>query len=98
MTRHEVHPERIPSRGQPARQHGALRQAGSPEPDVARPSSACFARPLKGPLLRPPSAAHMLRHTTYREPDDMFSAELKKGSSEMLILSLLEARPRHGYE
>ena len=28
----------------------------------------------------------------------MFSAELKKGSSEMLILSLLEARPQHGYE
>ncbi len=28
----------------------------------------------------------------------MFSAELKKGSSEMLILSLLETRPRHGYE
>jgi PadR family transcriptional regulator, regulatory protein PadR len=28
----------------------------------------------------------------------VFSPELKKGSSEMLILSLLEARPRHGYE
>ena len=28
----------------------------------------------------------------------MFSAEMKKGSSEMLILSLLEACPRHGYE
>lgn len=28
----------------------------------------------------------------------MFSPELKKGSSEMLILSLLDARPRHGYE
>jgi transcriptional regulator len=28
----------------------------------------------------------------------MFSAELKKGSSEMLILALLEGRPRHGYE
>jgi PadR family transcriptional regulator, regulatory protein PadR len=28
----------------------------------------------------------------------MFSAEMKKGSSEMLILSLLDARPRHGYE
>ena len=28
----------------------------------------------------------------------MFSSELKKGSCEMLILSLLEARPRHGYE
>ena len=35
---------------------------------------------------------------TYREADDVFSSELKKGSSEMLILSLLEARPRHGYE
>jgi transcriptional regulator len=28
----------------------------------------------------------------------MFSAELKKGSIEMLVLSLLDARPRHGYE
>ena len=28
----------------------------------------------------------------------MFSAELKKGSTEMLILSLIEDRPRHGYE
>lgn len=27
-----------------------------------------------------------------------FSAELKKGGMEMLILSLLEARTRHGYE
>src|ERR1041384_5074636 len=28
----------------------------------------------------------------------MFSPELKKGSIEMLILSLVESRPRHGYE
>ena len=28
----------------------------------------------------------------------MFSPELKKGSIEMLILSLVELRPRHGYE
>ena len=28
----------------------------------------------------------------------MFSSELKKGSMEMLILALLEARARHGYE
>jgi PadR family transcriptional regulator PadR len=28
----------------------------------------------------------------------VFSPELKKGSTEMLILSLLETRPRHGYE
>jgi transcriptional regulator len=27
-----------------------------------------------------------------------FDRELKKGSAELLILSLLEARPRHGYE
>jgi transcriptional regulator len=30
-----------------------------------------------------------------RDPGDR---ELKKGSAEMLILSLVEARPRHGYE
>lgn len=28
----------------------------------------------------------------------MFSPELKKGSVELMILSLLEAKPRHGYE
>jgi transcriptional regulator len=28
----------------------------------------------------------------------LFSRELKKGSTELLILALLESRPRHGYE
>ena len=28
----------------------------------------------------------------------MFDRELKKGSAELLILSLLDAEPRHGYE
>jgi transcriptional regulator len=28
----------------------------------------------------------------------MFDRELKKGSTELLILSLVEVRPRHGYE
>src|SRR5256885_11588058 len=28
----------------------------------------------------------------------VFSPELKKGSTEMLVLSLVESRPRHGYE
>jgi transcriptional regulator len=28
----------------------------------------------------------------------VFERELKKGSAELLILSLVEARPRHGYE
>ncbi len=27
-----------------------------------------------------------------------FDRELKKGGAELLVLSLLEARPRHGYE
>jgi transcriptional regulator len=30
--------------------------------------------------------------------DRMFDRELKKGSAELLILSLLEGRARHGYE
>lgn len=28
----------------------------------------------------------------------MFTREMKKGSTELLILSLLDSRPRHGYE
>jgi PadR family transcriptional regulator PadR len=27
-----------------------------------------------------------------------FDRELKKGSAELLVLSLIEGRPRHGYE
>jgi len=36
----------------------------------------------------------LLRHIVMRLSD----RELKKGSAELLILSLLEDRPRHGYE
>jgi PadR family transcriptional regulator len=35
-----------------------------------------------------------MSHITSR----VFDRELKKGSAELLILSLVEARPRHGYE
>lgn len=31
-------------------------------------------------------------------PSPMFDRELKKGSADLLILSLVEARPRHGYD
>src|SRR5215475_12236952 len=31
-------------------------------------------------------------------PSATLDRELKKGSAELMILSLLEARPRHGYE
>jgi len=34
----------------------------------------------------------------YNSPSAMLDRELKKGSAELLILSLVEARPRHGYE
>jgi transcriptional regulator len=30
--------------------------------------------------------------------DRMLDRELKKGSAELIILSIVEARPRHGYE
>jgi transcriptional regulator len=30
--------------------------------------------------------------------DTMLDRELKKGSAELLVLALLDARPRHGYE
>lgn len=36
--------------------------------------------------------------TYMAQPSFIFDRELKKGSAELLILSLLEARPRHGYE
>jgi transcriptional regulator len=29
---------------------------------------------------------------------DMLARELKKGSAELIVLSIVEARPRHGYE
>ena len=35
---------------------------------------------------------------TFTRRTNVFSPELKKGSTEMLILSLLEDAPRHGYE
>jgi PadR family transcriptional regulator len=31
-------------------------------------------------------------------PEALFDRELKKGTAELLILSLIEYRPRHGYE
>jgi PadR family transcriptional regulator PadR len=41
----------------------------------------------------------LLRLRAHSSPEPvLFSPELKKGSTELLLLSLLEARPRHGYE
>ncbi|HEY7545290.1 MAG TPA: PadR family transcriptional regulator [Blastocatellia bacterium] len=34
----------------------------------------------------------------YIETIDMLDQEVKRGSAEMLILALVEERPRHGYE
>jgi transcriptional regulator len=49
--------------------------------------------PLDNPAA--PGAAYIAM--TYIAPK-VFDRELKKGSAELLILSLLEHRPRHGYE
>jgi PadR family transcriptional regulator, regulatory protein PadR len=38
---------------------------------------------------------YMTDNTTHQQ---MLDRELKKGSAELLILSLVEDRPRHGYE
>ncbi|HET7291945.1 MAG TPA: PadR family transcriptional regulator [Vicinamibacteria bacterium] len=35
---------------------------------------------------------------TYMEATSVLDRELKKGSAELLLLSLVEDRPRHGYE
>lgn len=35
---------------------------------------------------------------TYTGSTDIPERELKKGSAELLVLSLVEVRPRHGYE
>ena len=37
-------------------------------------------------------------YNVYRDMRTVFSRELKKGSTELLILALLEPRPRHGYD
>ncbi len=45
--------------------------------------------------LTPPASAYMVCQYMTTSP---LERELKRGSAEMLILALLEQRPRHGYE
>jgi PadR family transcriptional regulator PadR len=40
----------------------------------------------------------LLPYMVMQYMSDMLDRELKKGSAELLVLSLLESRPRHGYE
>jgi PadR family transcriptional regulator, regulatory protein PadR len=47
-------------------------------------------------LPAPPSPAYIYVVTIY--VDAMLGADLKKGSAEFLVLSLLEHEQRHGYE
>ena len=39
-----------------------------------------------------------MMHIVMKDLKGMLDRELKKGSAELLILSLVEAQPRHGYE
>jgi PadR family transcriptional regulator, regulatory protein PadR len=41
---------------------------------------------------------HIFQQYTSVQHKDILARELKKGSAELLILSLVEHRPRHGYE
>src|SRR6185436_16007780 len=53
-----------------------------PAPQARPDSHSCLSQPLSLPY----------------SSMTMFDRELKKGSAELLILSLLEGRARHGYE
>ncbi len=44
------------------------------------------------------TAGHPSKQYTSVQHNDILARELKKGSAELLILSLVEHRPRHGYE
>jgi PadR family transcriptional regulator PadR len=53
------------------------------------------------PLLREALTVHLtavIQYVAMRYITRGLDRELKKGSAELLILSLVEARPRHGYE
>jgi PadR family transcriptional regulator PadR len=41
---------------------------------------------------------YLFQQYTSVQHNDIMARELKKGSAELLILSLVEHRPRHGYE
>jgi hypothetical protein len=61
--------------------------------------SQFFVRPLENQcsaLVRNPATANSL--ILLPEARQRVDRELKKGSAELLILSLIESRARHGYE
>src|ERR1051326_2358980 len=58
-----------------------------------------FARATFSPTNPPRLSSIGLLYIEVRHmADQPLDRELKKGSAELLILSLVEARPRHGYE
>jgi len=60
------------------------------------PSDFCTSGPEQPIDKRNSMAALYIAMTYISKP--LFDRELKKGSAELLILSLVERRPRHGYE
>jgi DNA-binding PadR family transcriptional regulator len=60
-------------------------------------SATSILKPKPPEVNQPGGFPVILRVPTYRDAT-VFSPELKKGSIEMLILSLVEDRARHGYE
>src|SRR5439155_20442960 len=68
----------------------------SRHPPSARCPGLTVSRRARPRLSRPP--VPLDQYVSMKHISRMLDRELKKGSAELLILSLVEARPRHGYE
>ena len=58
---------------------------------------------MSGPFIKPDTLARLtilvIPYMAMTDINtDMLARELKKGSAELIVLSIVEARPRHGYE
>lgn len=63
-----------------------------------RPASPAPRTPHSAARKLTQSAPTAIAYVVMKPISRMLDRELKKGSAELLILSLVEARPRHGYE
>lgn len=81
----------------------------APESTLAQVSSASSefgvntTQPTAGNLRQTSCAGMVITYVAMtsidaREDTRMLDRELKKGSAELMILSIVESRPRHGYE
>ena len=65
---------------------------------MGSPRSHTRRRARQRHAFRTFDSRHIFQQYTSVQHKDILARELKKGSAELLILSLVEHRPRHGYE